>query len=65
MLITGKVKSFVDSKLIFSPDNPEDTKNLLVNQIIKKCTLKVDDKINTVDVKIVKNDSQMELLICS
>ena len=65
VLITGKVKSFVDSKLIFSPDNPEDTKNLLVNQIIKKSTLKVDDKINTVDVKIVKNDSQMELLICS
>jgi hypothetical protein len=43
----------------------QSAKNLLVNQIIKKCTLKVDDKINTVDVKIVKNDSQMELLICS
>lgn len=65
VLITGKVKSFNDSKLIFLPDNPEDTANIAVDTIIKKCTLKVDDKINTVDVKIVKNDSQMELLICS
>ena len=65
VLITGKVESFNDSKLIFLPDNPEDTANIAVDTIIKKCTLKVDDKINTVDVKIVKNDSQMELLICS
>ena len=64
MLITGKVKSFNDSKLIFLPDNPEDTANIAVDTIIKKCTLKVDNQINTVDVKVIKNDTEIEFLIC-
>ena len=65
VLITGKVESFEDSKLIFLPDNPEDTENLLVDTIIKKCTLKVDNQINTVDVKVIKNDTEIEFLICN
>lgn len=64
VLITGKVESFNDSKLIFLPDNPEDTKNLVEKTIIKKCTLKIDDKIHIVDVEILKNDSNLEILIC-
>lgn len=65
VLITGKVESFNDSKLIFLPDNPEDTENLLVDTIIKKCTLKVENQINTVDVKVIKNDTEIEFLICN
>ena len=64
VLITGKVESFNDSKLIFLPDNPEDTANITVDTIIKKCTLKVDNQINTVDVKVIKNDTEIEFLIC-
>lgn len=65
VLITGKVESYNDSKLIFLPDNPEDTENLLVDTIIKKCTLKVENQINTVDVKVIKNDTEIEFLICN
>ena len=65
VLITGKVESFEDSKLIFLPDNPEDTANITVDTIIKKCTLKVDNQINTVDVKVLKNDTEIEFLICN
>ena len=65
VLITGKVESFNVSKLIFLPDNPEDTENLLVDTIIKKCTLKVENQINTVDVKVIKNDTEIEFLICN
>ena len=65
VLITGKVESFEDSKLIFLPDNPEDTANIAVDTIIKKCTLKVDNQINTVDVKVLKNDTEIEFLICN
>jgi DNA-binding response OmpR family regulator len=65
VLITGKVESFNDSKLIFLPDNPEDTANIAVDTIIKKCTLKVDNQINTVDVKVIKNDTEIEFLICN
>ena len=65
VLITGKVESFNDSKLIFLPDNPEDTANIAVDTIIKKCTLKIDNKINTVDVKVLKNDTEIEFLICN
>ena len=65
VLITGKVESFEDSKLIFLPDNPEDTANITVETIIKKCTLKVDNQINTVDVKVLKNDTEIEFLICN
>ena len=64
VLITGKVESFNDSKLIFLPDNPEDTTNIAINTIIKKCTLKVENQINTVDVKVIKNDTEIEFLIC-
>ena len=65
VLITGKVESFNDSKLVFLPDNPEDTANITVDTIIKKCTLKVDNQINTVDVKVIKNDTEIEFLICN
>ena len=65
VLITGKVESFENSKLIFLPDNPEDTANIAVDTIIKKCTLKVDNQINTVDVKVLKNDTEIEFLICN
>ena len=65
VLITGKVESFNDSKLVFLPDNPEDTANIPVETIIKKCTLKVDNQINTVDVKVLKNDTEIEFLICN
>ena len=65
VLITGKVENFEDSKLIFLPDNPEDTANITVETIIKKCTLKVDNQINTVDVKVLKNDTEIEFLICN
>ena len=65
VLITGKVESFEDSKLIFLPDNPEDTANITVDTIIKKCTLKVDNQINTVDVKVLKNDTEIEFFICN
>ena len=65
VLITGKVESFEDSKLIFLPDNPEDTANITVETIIKKCTLKVDNQINTVDVKVLKNDTEIEFFICN
>ena len=64
-MITGKVESFNDSKLVFLPDNPEDTANIAVDTIIKKCTLKVDNQINTVEVKVIKNDTEIEFLICS
>ena len=65
VLITGKVESFENSNLIFLPDNPEDTANIAVDTIIKKCTLKVDNQINTVDVKVLKNDTEIEFLICN
>ena len=65
VLITGKVESFENCKLIFLPDNPEDTANIAVDTIIKKCTLKVDNQINTVDVKVLKNDTEIEFLICN
>lgn len=65
VLITGKVESFNDSKLIFLPDNPEDTANIAIDTIINKCTLKIDNQINTVDVKVIKNDTEIEFLICN
>ena len=65
VLITGKVESFEDFKLIFLPDNPEDTANIAVDTIINKCTLKIDNQINTVDVKVLKNDTEIEFLICN
>ena len=65
VLITGKVESFENSNLIFLPDNPDDTANIAVDTIIKKCTLKVDNQINTVDVKVLKNDTEIEFLICN
>ena len=64
VLITGKVIDFACPKFVFVPDNPEDTKNLVEKTIIKKCTLKIDDKIHIVDVEILKNDSNLEILIC-
>ena len=64
-LVPGKSESFNDSKLIFLPDNPEDTANIAIDTIINKCTLKVENQINTVDVKVIKNDTEIEFLICN
>ena len=64
ILITGKVIDFSCPKFNFIPDNPDDTKNLQENTIIKKCTLKIDEKIHIVDVQLIKNSSTLEFIIC-
>ena len=64
ILITGKVIDFSCPKFFFIPDNPKDTKNLKENTIIKKCTLKIDEKIHIVDVQLIKNSSTLEFNIC-
>lgn len=63
VLITGEVKEFAIPKLVFIPDNIEDTKDLTVDTIINKCTLKIDNKIKTVNAKIIKNGNEIEFLI--
>lgn len=63
VLITGEVKEFAIPKLVFIPDNIEDTKDLTVNTIINKCTLKIDNNIKTVNAKIIKNGNEIEFLI--
>ena len=63
VLITGKVKEFAIPKLIFIPDNPEDTKDLSEQTIINRCTLKIDGNIKTVNAKIIKNENEIEFII--
>lgn len=63
VLITGEVKEFAIPKLVFIPDNIEDTKDLTVDTIINKCTLKIDNNIKTVNAKIIKNGNEIEFLI--
>lgn len=63
VLITGEVKEFAIPKLVFIPDNIEDTKDLSVDTIINKCTLKIDNNIKTVNAKIIKNGNEIEFLI--
>lgn len=63
VLITGEVKEFAIPKLVFIPDNIEDTKDLTVDNIINKCTLKIDNNIKTVNAKIIKNGNEIEFLI--
>ena len=63
VLITGEVKEFAIPKLVFIPDNIEDTKDLTVDTIINKCTLKFDNNIKTVNAKIIKNGNEIEFLI--
>lgn len=63
VLITGEVKEFAIPKLVFIPDNIEDTKDLTVDTIINKCTLKIDNNIKTVNAKIIKNGYEIEFLI--
>ncbi|MBP3449879.1 MAG: hypothetical protein J6K22_05395 [Spirochaetaceae bacterium] len=63
VLITGEVKEFTIPKLVFIPDNIEDTKDLSVDTIINKCTLKIDNNIKTVNAKIIKNGNEIEFLI--
>lgn len=63
VLITGEVKEFAIPKLVFIPDNIEDTKDLSVDTIINKCTLKIENNIKTVNAKIIKNGNEIEFLI--
>ena len=63
VLITGEVKEFAIPKLVFIPDNIEDTKDLSVDTIINKCTLKIDNNIKTVNAKIIKNGNEIKFLI--
>ena len=63
VLITGEVKEFAIPKLVFIPDTIEDTKDLSVDTIINKCTLKIDNNIKTVNAKIIKNGNEIEFLI--
>lgn len=63
VLITGKVKEFAIPKLIFIPDNLEDTKDLQEQTIINRCTLKIDENIKTVNAKIIKNANEIEFVI--
>ena len=63
VLITGEVKKFAIPKLVFIPDNIEDTKDLSVDTIINKCTLKIENNIKTVNAKIIKNGNEIEFLI--
>ena len=63
VLITGEVKEFAIPNLVFIPDNIEDTKDLTVDTIINKCTLKIDNNIKTVNAKIIKNGNEIEFLI--
>lgn len=63
VLITGEVKEFAIPKLVFIPDNIEDTKDLTVDTIINKCTLKIENNIKTVNAKIIKNGNEIEFLI--
>ena len=63
VLITGSVKEFAIPKLVFIPDNPEDTKDLQEQTIINRCTLKIDGNIKTVNAKIIKNTNEIEFII--
>ena len=63
VLITGTVKEFGIPKLIFIPDNPDDTKDLAEETIINRCTLKIDGSIKTVNAKIIKNSNEIEFVI--
>lgn len=63
VLITGEVKEFAIPKLVFIPDNIEDTKDISIDTIINKCTLKIDNNIKTVNAKIIKNGNEIEFLI--
>lgn len=61
VIITGKVESIDARGLVFRPDAPSATADLVPGELIDRCSLKIDDVMLTPTCRIVKNANLMIL----